>query len=90
MRRIVKIVYISTTHLGKNGYYQSIKQKVDSLRHKNFKILYEAVYRTPNTSDTILRKFRKVTGAFITTLDDTTNHSSLLILIKEVNMNIKH
>lgn len=71
-----KIVYIPTIHLGKKGYYNSIKRIVDSLRNKNYVVLFEGLkIDTTDRGDTP-RKFRKITGFHLSvTYKDKENRS---------------
>lgn len=73
-QNLKQVFYIPTVHLGKKPYYASIKNYVDSLRSKNFLILYEGVM-TEKTHDTIFRKFRKVAGFHISSYNNVENKS---------------
>lgn len=68
-----RVVYIGMTHLGKDGYYKSVKTRVDSLRAEGYLVFYESVDSSSN--DTILRKFKKVTGVYLTDYKDVDNKS---------------
>jgi len=71
-----KIVYIPTIHLGKKGYYNSIKRIVDSLRNKKYIVLYEGVGVDTTDRGDIPRKFRKVVGFHLSgTYKDEENKS---------------
>jgi hypothetical protein len=69
-----KILFIPIVHLGKKGYYESIKKKIDSLRKEDFLILYEGV-KLEGSKDSTKMKFRKVTGFHLTNYDDKNNNS---------------
>lgn len=69
-----KVVFLPMIHIGKEKYYQSVKTIVDSLRNQNFIVLYEGVSKE-FSNDTILRKFRKVTGFHFTQYNDSANKS---------------
>lgn len=66
-----RVVYLGMTHLGRKGYYESVTARVDSLRKEGYIVLYEGVAESEN--DTVLRKFRKVTGLHLTDLRDVDN-----------------
>lgn len=68
-----RLVYLAMTHLGKDGYFESVKTRVDSLRNEAYLVLYEGV--GPSKNDTVLRKFRKVAGFHLTQYQDTENES---------------
>lgn len=69
-----RIVYLPMVHLGKEEFYASVKSVVDSLRKKNYIILYEGI-GSETANDSIKRKFRKVAGFTITNYKDSTNQS---------------
>lgn|SRR5690554_6201111 len=60
-----KIVYIPTIHLGKKGYYNSIKRIVDSLRKENYTVLFEGLEIDTSDTGETPRKFRKITGFYL-------------------------
>lgn len=68
-----RLVYLGMAHLGKDGYYESVKTYVDSLRAQDYLVFYESVDQSKN--DTILRKFKKVTGHYLTNFHDIENKS---------------
>src|SRR5690625_3029074 len=71
-----KIVYIPTIHLGKKGYYNSIKRIVDSLRNKKYIVLYEGVDVDTTDREDVPRKFRKIVGFHLSgTYKDEENKS---------------
>lgn len=69
-----RIVYLGMVHLGEEAYYESVKAVVDSLRELDYLILYEGV-NYDDYSDTLKRKFRKVTGIYLSNLHDLDNKS---------------
>lgn len=69
-----KVVFLPMVHIGEEKYYQSVKIKIDSLRKEKYIILYEGVSKQ-SSNDTILRKFRKVSGFHFTQYNDSANKS---------------
>lgn len=69
-----RIVYIGTIHLGKIGYYESVKYYVDSLRKADYKVLYEGIGGL-DVTDSIQRKMRKVIGFHLTDYNNSENKS---------------
>ena len=60
------LVYIRMKHAGKKGYYESIKQVVDSFRKKNYIICYEGIDFDKdldnNEKEIYQKKMRKMIG----------------------------
>ncbi len=54
------IIFFPMHHVGTESFYSDVKNKIDSLKEKNFYFFFELVKVTED--DTILRKFRKIRG----------------------------
>lgn len=73
-----KVVYLPMIHLGNSSYYESVKKKVDSLRALNYIIMYEGIQKgnvSALDSITLNKKFRKVTGFYLTNYTNEKNES---------------
>ena len=75
---MTKVVYLPMIHLGDSTYFESVKKKVDSLRDLHYVIMYEGIKKgNISAMDSIIlnKKFRKVTGFYLTSYTNEKNES---------------
>jgi hypothetical protein len=60
-RDSTKIVFFEMAHIGTSLYYEEVKLKIDSLKKQNFYFYLELI-KGDESSDSIRRKFIKITG----------------------------
>lgn len=71
-----KVVFFPMVHIGTEARYQDIKIKVDSLKKLNFTFYLESVVADIK-EDSMLRKYRKITGISLNKKGYTDNIDSL-------------
>lgn len=63
---VKQLAFIQMHHVGKPNFYEGVKCKIDSLQKAGYFVFYEAVANGVDKNsaifDTVIRKFRKVTG----------------------------
>ena len=92
---VKETIFIPMHHIGKQGFYDDVKNKVDSLRKIGYSIYYEGIkFSKDNDSlknDTLAMKLRKINGVDFRAMKsnggyiDTLNNTLMGIKIKAIS-----
>ncbi|AWI24921.1 hypothetical protein HYN49_02870 [Flavobacterium pallidum] len=83
------LIFMPMIHIGKPTFYADVKKKVDSLRQDGYIILYEGLALDYINNDSLkidkyLRKFKKITGVYVSPYTNKKNKTTGVPKIKGI------